>query len=68
MWSSACTPYVFMGQGQLYIYLHECCSHNLNIFFISAWDQSDKFVKIFVTLKNLQTVDTADVFCVFTNR
>lgn len=33
-----------------------------------AWDQSDKFVKIFVTLKNVQTVDAADVFCVFTNR
>ncbi|XP_069697784.1 calcyclin-binding protein [Periplaneta americana] len=30
-----------------------------------AWDQSDKFVKIFVTLKNVQNVDPADVFCVF---
>jgi len=33
-----------------------------------AWDQSDKFVKIFVTLKNVQTVEAADVFCVFTTK
>jgi len=38
------------------------------ILFISAWDQSDKFVKIFVTLKNVQTVEAADVFCVFTSK
>lgn len=34
----------------------------------SAWDQSDKFVKIFVALKNVQTVEAANVFCEFTNR
>ncbi|KAJ9600900.1 hypothetical protein L9F63_000943 [Diploptera punctata] len=33
-----------------------------------AWDQSDKFVKIFVTLKNVQTVDSSNVFCEFTSR
>ncbi|KDR16863.1 calcyclin-binding protein [Zootermopsis nevadensis] len=33
-----------------------------------AWDQSDKFVKIFVALKNVQTVEAANVFCEFTNR
>jgi hypothetical protein len=40
----------------------------LCILFISAWDQSDNFVKIFVTLKNVQTVESADVFCVFTSK
>ncbi|XP_014259107.1 calcyclin-binding protein [Cimex lectularius] len=30
-----------------------------------AWDQSDKFVKIFVTLKNVHTLDKDKVVCVF---
>ncbi|XP_066993423.1 calcyclin-binding protein [Anabrus simplex] len=33
-----------------------------------AWDQSDKFVKIFVTLKNVQTLNQSNVFCNFTKR
>ncbi|PSN41902.1 Calcyclin-binding protein [Blattella germanica] len=33
-----------------------------------AWDQSDKFVKIFLTLKNVQTLDPANIHCDFTNR
>lgn len=33
-----------------------------------AWDQSDKFVKIFVTLKNVHTLEESSVVCVFTNR
>lgn len=32
-----------------------------------AWDQSDKFVKIFVTLKNAHTLPTENVFAVFTD-
>ncbi|KAK7864686.1 hypothetical protein R5R35_010948 [Gryllus longicercus] len=33
-----------------------------------AWDQSDKFVKIFVTLKNVHTLEQANISCIFTNR
>jgi len=43
----------------------KCYEAKLNNY---AWDQSDKFVKIFVTLKNVQTVEAADVFCVFTSK
>nr|CAD7262065.1 unnamed protein product [Timema shepardi] len=33
-----------------------------------AWDQSDKFVKIYVTLKNVHTLDPGNVLCDYTNR
>lgn len=33
-----------------------------------AWDQSDKFVKIFVTLKNIHTLPAENVSCNFKNR
>lgn len=34
---------------------------------VAGWDQSDKFIKIFVTLKNAQTVPTENVFCNLTD-
>lgn len=33
-----------------------------------AWDQSDKFIKIFVTLKNVQTLEEGNVQCTFSKR
>ena len=33
-----------------------------------AWDQSEKFVKLYVTLKNVQTLPNESVTCNFTNR
>ncbi|XP_034235203.1 calcyclin-binding protein [Thrips palmi] len=33
-----------------------------------AWDQSEKFVKIFVTLKNIHTIPAENVTCDFKNR
>lgn len=40
----------------------------LLIVFISAWDQSQKFVKFYVTLKNVQTLPPENISCKFTNR
>lgn len=33
-----------------------------------AWDQTDKFVKLYVTLKNVQTLPSESVICNFTDR
>ncbi|KAL1131572.1 hypothetical protein AAG570_011187 [Ranatra chinensis] len=33
-----------------------------------AWDQSDKFVKLFVTLKNVQTLSEEKVYCQFADK
>lgn len=33
-----------------------------------AWDQSEKFVKLFVTLKNVQTLESSQISCLFTRR
>ena len=33
-----------------------------------AWDQSEKFVKFFVTLKNVHTLQSEKVTCNFANR
>lgn len=33
-----------------------------------AWDQSDKFVKLFVTLKNVQSLEAEQIFCKFSAR
>ncbi|XP_014289728.1 calcyclin-binding protein [Halyomorpha halys] len=33
-----------------------------------AWDQSDKFVKLFVTLKNVQSLESEQIFCKFSAR
>ncbi|XP_046984855.1 calcyclin-binding protein [Schistocerca americana] len=33
-----------------------------------AWDQSDKYVKIYVTLKNLEALNETNIECVFTER
>lgn len=33
-----------------------------------AWDQSQKFVKFYVTLKNVQTLPPENISCKFTNR
>lgn len=44
---------------------NKCYDVKLNNY---AWDQSEKFVKVFVTLKNVQTLEESNVSCVFTER
>lgn len=44
-----------------------CTNNNVTIL-ISGWDQSDKYVKVFVTLKNAHTVAKEDVFCNLTDK
>ncbi|CAG9564753.1 unnamed protein product [Danaus chrysippus] len=33
-----------------------------------GWDQNDKFIKVFVTLKNVETVPKENVYCKLTNK
>lgn len=40
---------------------------NMSLFPL-GWDQSDKYLKIFVTLKNVQSVPKEQVFCKLTER
>lgn len=44
------------------------CSKVVDILFIIAWDQSDKFVKIYVTLKNVHNIQAENVRCDFTSK
>lgn len=41
---------------------------NNNIFIYLGWDQSDKYIKVFVTLKNAQSVPKEQVYCKLTER
>lgn len=33
-----------------------------------GWDQSDKYIKVFVTLKNVQSIPKEQVYCKLTDR
>lgn len=35
---------------------------------ITGWDQSDKYIKVFVTLKNVQNIPKEQVYCKLTER
>lgn len=38
------------------------------MFHITGWDQSDKYIKVFVTLKNVQSIPKEQVYCKLTDR
>ena len=42
------------------------CSKSM--FLLLGWDQSDKFMKLYVTLKDVQSVPKENVTCDFTER
>lgn len=44
---------------------NKCYEVKLNNY---AWDQSEKFIKIYITLKNVQSLDKEAVYCNFTDR
>lgn len=44
---------------------NKCYDVKLNNY---AWDQSDKFIKIYITLKNVQSLPKEAVYCNFTER
>lgn len=45
---------------------YEYCSHSC--FFYAAWDQSEKFVKIYLTLKDVHKIPSENVEVNFTER
>lgn len=46
-----------------------CCNNSSLIFYIIlAWDQTNKFVKFYVTLKNVHNIPAENVRCDFTHK
>lgn len=41
---------------------------SLYIHLLVAWDQSDKFVKFYVTLQNIHQIPAENVKCIFTSK
>ena len=50
-------------------FFHQIPSSELpHIFVALAWDQSDKFFKIFISLNNIQKLESEKVLCNFNER
>lgn len=53
-------------------YTSHVCSHTSELtyifFLILGWDQSDKYVKVFVTLKNVHNIPKEQVYCKLTDK
>jgi hypothetical protein len=53
---------------QQYFYLPSYFSLFDNEICFKGWDQSDKYIKVFVTLKNVQSIPKEQVYCKLTDR